>query len=144
MKCILIIEDNTAIRENTSEILELRKYKVLAAEEGQKGFKLAKEFLPDLILCDIMMPDTDGSLFFRLAKADAVTRDIPIVFFSAGSAQHLQVELKKIADGFLKKPFSEEELLSTVLNALLPTEKLLPAQEINTPGITKDGLHVQI
>jgi CheY-like chemotaxis protein len=119
MKIILVIEDNDEIRENTSEILELGQFKVLTAKEGTSGFEMAKRFKPDLILCDIMMPKTDGRAFFRMAKADEVLRKIPIVFFSAGSAQDVQNEIKKIADGFLKKPFTEQELFSMV-HQLLP------------------------
>jgi CheY-like chemotaxis protein len=118
MKTILIIEDNDAIRENTSEMLELGHYHVLTAKEGRSGYLMAKQYSPDLILCDIMMPKTDGRTFFRMAKADEILRDIPVVFFSAGSAQEIQKELKKIADGFLKKPFTEQELFSTIEAAL--------------------------
>ncbi|RYF84659.1 MAG: response regulator, partial [Chitinophagaceae bacterium] len=84
MNRILVIEDNKEIRENTMEILQLSKYDVITADEGHAGFRLACEQQPDLILCDIMMPETDGASFFRMAKADARTKDIPVVFFSAG------------------------------------------------------------
>jgi len=115
---ILVIEDNAEIRENTAELLTINKFLVFTAEGGSEGFVLAKECQPDLILCDIMMPETDGKKFFRLAKEDAQLRQIPIVFFSAGSAQDIQKELVKKADGFLKKPFSEQDLVTVIDKAL--------------------------
>ena len=115
MKKILIIEDNDEIRENTAELLELHDYDVLTAEEGREGFELAKKHEPDLILCDIMMPETDGRRFLKLARNDEAVRGIPLIFFSAGTAPaSLQKALIKAADGFLRKPFTEEELLKAV------------------------------
>ncbi|HEX5034448.1 MAG TPA: response regulator, partial [bacterium] len=60
MKKILLIEDDPAVRENTAEILELAHYEVLTAENGKKGLQRLAEFSPDLIVCDIMMPELDG------------------------------------------------------------------------------------
>jgi CheY-like chemotaxis protein len=115
VKKILIIEDNDEIRENTAELLELHHYDVFTAEEGGEGFEMAKKHEPDLILCDIMMPETDGRKFLRLARSDKAVRDIPLVFFSAGTAApEVQKLLAKAANGFLKKPFTEEELLSAI------------------------------
>jgi CheY-like chemotaxis protein len=115
VKKILIIEDNDEIRENTAELLELHDFDVFTAEEGGEGFELAKKHGPDLILCDIMMPETDGRRFLRLAKNDVMVREIPLIFFSAGTGPaELQKALVKAADGFLRKPFTEEELLKAV------------------------------
>jgi CheY-like chemotaxis protein len=115
VKKILIIEDNEEIRENTAELLALHHFDVLAAEEGASGFAMAKQHNPDLILCDIMMPETDGRRFLNLARADAGVRNIPIIFFSAGTAfPEVQRALIRVANGFLKKPFTEEDLLKTV------------------------------
>jgi CheY-like chemotaxis protein len=76
---------------------------------------MAKKHEPDVILCDIMMPETDGRKFLRLARSDKAVRDIPLVFFSAGTASpEVQKLLAKAANGFLKKPFTEEELLSAI------------------------------
>src|SRR5664279_1245194 len=85
MKKILIIEDDMAIRENTAELLELNKYNVFTAENGHKGFELAKKHQPDIILCDMMMPETDGQQLLKLVKEDNLTNEIPLIFFSAGS-----------------------------------------------------------
>ena len=115
MKKILIIEDNEEIRENTAELLGLHNYDVFTAEEGGEGYEMAKKHEPDLILCDIMMPETDGRRFLRLAKNDKSVRDIPLIFFSAGTGSpEVQKALIKAANGFLQKPFTEEELLKAV------------------------------
>lgn len=115
VKKILIIEDNEEIRENTAELLGLHNYDVFTAEEGGEGYELAKKHEPDLILCDIMMPETDGRRFLRLAKNDKLVRDIPLIFFSAGTGSpEVQRALIKAANGFLQKPFTEEELLKAV------------------------------
>jgi CheY-like chemotaxis protein len=115
----LIIEDNAEIRENTAELLELSDYIVITAENGKAGFELAKKSYPDLILCDMMMPETNGACFLKLARENEIVRDIPLIFFSAGTLQpEAQQSLIAAADGFLKKPFSEEELLRTISGIL--------------------------
>ncbi|CAN5444715.1 N/A [soil metagenome] len=118
MKRVLIIEDNAAIRENTAELLELNRFIVLTAENGQSGFELAKTSVPDIILCDMMMPDTDGRQFLKLVKEENITANIPLVFFSAGSlSPEIQDQLVTGKDGYLKKPFTEEDLLNAVRKA---------------------------
>jgi CheY-like chemotaxis protein len=118
-KMVLVIEDDTAIRENTAELLELSNYKVLTAENGIVGFNVVKKNKPDVIICDIMMPVSDGRAFFRLVKEDESTAGIPLIFFSAGS---MPSEVKKGtikgADEYLKKPFTNKDLLSAVERCL--------------------------
>lgn len=127
MKKILIIEDNDEIRENTAELLGLHNYDVFTAEEGGEGYELARKHEPDLILCDIMMPETDGRLFLRLAKNDKMVRNIPLIFFSAGTGSpEVQRALIKAANGFLQKPFTEEELLKAV-DKFLDSRNNIPA-----------------
>lgn len=118
MQTILIIEDNAEVRENTAELLEVNNYVVLTAKNGGDGFEMAKKHLPDLILCDIMMPETDGKKFLKLAKSNKAVKEIPLIFFSAGTAPEIQKELVKSANGFLKKPFSEQELLTKIQTSL--------------------------
>lgn len=118
MNKVLVIEDNKEIRENTAEILELNGYDVCTAENGNAGYYSAKSYQPDIILCDIMMPETDGREFMRLVKADVVIGNIPIVFFSAGTSIELQKELVGGKNAYLRKPFSEDELLIIVKDGL--------------------------
>jgi len=82
---ILIIEDNREVRENTAELLELSNYKVFTAANGYIGYELAKKYQPDLILCDMMMPETDGNAFLQLAKEDGNLAGISLIFFTAGT-----------------------------------------------------------
>ena len=83
MKTILLIEDNPDMRDNTTEILELAHYNVLAAENGKKGIKLAQEQQPDLIICDIMMPELDGYGVLHLLSKESETASIPFIFLTA-------------------------------------------------------------
>ena len=119
MNKILVIEDNREVRENTAELLELNLFQVITAENGKTGFEMAKSALPDIILCDMMMPETDGRAFLALAKQDETVRCIPLVFFSAGTVSpKTQKKLVSAANGFIKKPFTTEELLDVIRTAL--------------------------
>ncbi|MEO5995372.1 MAG: response regulator [Chitinophagaceae bacterium] len=116
---VLIIEDNFEIRENTAELLEVNNYKVLVAENGSIGFYLAKQYLPDIILCDIMMPETDGWKFLQLARDDNIIRYIPLIFFSANSGYtDNQKSLIRQGDEFLFKPFSSKDLIRIIERGL--------------------------
>lgn len=119
MKTVLIIEDNRDIRENTTEMLELEGYNVIVAADGLTGFTMAKENKPDIILCDILMPEKDGYEVFVELKNDADTVQIPFVFFTA-SAEKSEVEkgLEMGAKGYIRKPFEAEELFETVERCL--------------------------
>jgi CRP/FNR family cyclic AMP-dependent transcriptional regulator len=115
MKRILVIEDDAAIRENTAELLSLRGFQVETAENGSSGYMSAVADQPDLIICDMMMPETDGRGFLALARKNAKIASIPIVFFSAGTVS--LKEQKYLIDnsaGFLRKPFSAEDLIAVV------------------------------
>jgi CheY-like chemotaxis protein len=117
---ILIIEDNQEVRENTAELLELSNYTVFTACNGYLGYELAKKHQPDLILCDMMMPETDGNAFLQLAREDGNLAGIPLVFFTAGSPS-LEMCTRMVNEGhqFLFKPFTEEALLGIIQNGLL-------------------------
>jgi CheY-like chemotaxis protein len=117
---ILIIEDNREVRENTAELLELSNYKVFTAANGYIGYELAKKYQPDLILCDMMMPETDGNAFLQLAKEDGNLAGIPLIFFTAGFPSP-EVRTRMVYEGnqFLFKPFTEEALLGTIQTGLV-------------------------
>jgi CheY-like chemotaxis protein len=119
MKTILIIEDDIVLRETTSEILELENYKVLTASNGIRGAEQARIMLPDLILCDIMMPEMDGYQLLEILSKDEKTKRIPFIFMSA------KTEIKDVrkgmdlgADDYLTKPVDEELLLSAISSRL--------------------------
>jgi len=119
MKTILVIEDNNDIRENTCELLELEGYKVIPALNGKTGLSLATEHLPDLILCDIMMPEANGYEVFDGLQANPATRAIPFIFLTA-SAEKKEVAagLEMGASGYIRKPFDPEELFEAVKQSL--------------------------
>lgn len=119
IKTILLIEDNGDVRENTCELLELEGYKVIFASNGKTGLDLAKEKKPDLILCDIWMPELDGYEVFNGLSSDSETANIPFIFLTAS------VEKKEIATGFamgangyISKPFEAQELFDTVARCI--------------------------
>ena len=120
MKKVLIIENSREIRENTAEILELNNYQVFVAEKGSTGFDLAKKYLPDIILCDIMRPETDSRAFLCLASKDKVIRDIPYILFSEDSADP-QVGKTSANENnlcLLTKPFEANDLLNAITERL--------------------------
>lgn len=119
MKTILVIEDNKEIRENTIELLEIKGYHAVPAMNGKIGLDLAKAEKPDMILCDIMMPQMDGYQVFAALKEDIETAHIPFVFVTA-SVERSEVEagLGMGADGYIRKPFEAKELFDTISNCL--------------------------
>ncbi|WP_295711466.1 response regulator [Mucilaginibacter sp.] len=124
MKKILLIEDNDDIRENTCELLELEGYEVVAATDGRAGMLLAQECLPDIILCDIMMPQADGYEVFRELKAIPSTAAIPFIFLTANSENtEMEAAMRLGADGYIRKPFSPEELLEVLGRCCLLADK---------------------
>ncbi len=119
MKTILLIEDDTALRENTAELLELSDYKVITSPNGKIGIAKAKEEKPDIIVCDIMMPEVDGYGVLEALSYDATTNQIPFIFLSA-KTEHKEIRkgMDMGADDYLTKPFEEEELISAIESRL--------------------------
>jgi CheY-like chemotaxis protein len=119
MKTILIIEDDIVLRETTAEILELENYKVVTASNGKRGAEQARIMLPDLILCDIMMPEMDGYELLDILSKDDKTKRIPFIFMSAKTeVKDVRKGMDLGADDYLTKPVSEELLLSAISSRL--------------------------
>lgn len=115
MKSILVIDDNADIRENTGEILELAGYKVITAENGKKGVDAAIAQKPDIIICDIMMPELDGYGVLHLLRKNNITRNIPFIFLTAKSERtDFRKGMEMGADDYISKPFDDIELLNAV------------------------------
>ncbi len=119
MKKVLFIEDDTVVRENTAELLELSDYEVITAANGKTGVTLAKKELPDIIICDIMMPELDGYGVLKALSEEPSTQHIPFIFLSA-KTEHKDIRhgMDLGADDYLTKPFEEEELLSAIESRL--------------------------
>ncbi len=112
---ILIIEDNYDVRENIGEILRLSGYETIMAENGKKGVAAAQNHLPDLILCDIMMPELDGFAVLRILSKNVITATIPFVFLSAKTElSDVRKGMTLGADDYITKPFDDIELLDTI------------------------------
>ncbi|MBT8185337.1 MAG: response regulator [Eudoraea sp.] len=125
MKRVLLIEDDFSLRENTAEILQLSGYEVIMAPNGKVGVTNAKMHLPDVIVCDIMMPEMDGYGVLQELSADDKTKYIPFIFLSAKTERsEIRMGMDLGADDYLTKPFEEEELLSAIESRLARTELL--------------------
>lgn len=115
MKKILLIEDNSDVRENTSEILELAGYKVISAPNGKIGVEQAQAEKPDLIICDIMMPELDGYGVLEILGKQKETAGIPFIFLSAKTEKRdIGKGMDLGANDYLTKPFDDTDLLHAV------------------------------
>ncbi len=132
---ILIIEDNDDIRESTAEILSLAGYQVITAVNGKEGVEQAQKNLPNLIICDIMMPELDGFGVLYLLGKNSETATIPFIFLTA-KAERLDMRkgMEMGADDYLTKPFDDIELLNAVECRL---KKSNQQKEFYTQGLQK-------
>lgn len=136
MKTILLIEDNTEVRENTAEILQLASYKVLTAANGKIGVEIAKSEKPDLIVCDIMMPELDGYGVLHLLSRDPNTASIPFIFLTAKTEKDdFRKGMNLGADDYLTKPFDDLALLDAVEMRLRKNDTLLKIFQKNAEGL---------
>ncbi len=119
MTKILLVEDNTEIRENICEILELAGYQVTPALNGKDGYEKALKERPDLILCDIMMPVLDGYGLLHLINKNESLKDVPFIFLTAKTERSdLRKGMEMGADDYIMKPFNDVELLSAIESRL--------------------------
>lgn len=119
MRTALVIEDNPEIRENTTEILELAGYRVIAAENGFVGVKAAEEQQPDIILCDIMMPGMNGYEVIKKLRSNPATSSIPFLYVTASvEKSEVKAAMDMGANGYVRKPFDISELISAINECL--------------------------
>jgi CheY-like chemotaxis protein len=125
LKKILVIEDNDGVRENLAEILELSGYEVVSAPNGKEGVSLAKSEQPDLILCDVSMPQLDGFGVLKILNRESDTFDIPFIFLTARvEPSDFRKGMGLGADDYITKPFDDTELLEAVETRLKKNERL--------------------
>lgn len=118
-KKILIIEDHADMRENIAEMLDLAGYQTITASNGKEGIKQARTHLPDLIICDIMMPELDGYAVISILSKDIQTSYIPFIFLTAkAEKQDIRKGMEMGADDYLTKPFTDTDLLNAVKTRL--------------------------
>jgi len=115
MKKILVIEDHALMRRNVVTILTMEGYAAISAANGREGLALARGELPDLILCDILMPELDGHEVLRALRADSATAAIPFIFLTAkGEKSDQRAGMNLGADDYLTKPVSRDELIAAL------------------------------
>lgn len=115
MTKILVIEDEFQLREDMVDSLNYSHYDVIAAANGEEGVKLARQHIPDIILCDIRMPVMDGFGVLQQLRDDALTAPIPFIFITAqNDRETMRNGMQLGADDFIAKPFHMSELLSAV------------------------------
>jgi len=136
MKKIVLIEDNKEVRENTAEILELANYIVLTAENGKLGVDMINKEKPDLIICDIMMPELDGYGVLHIISKNNETAKIPLIFLTAkAEREDWRKGMNMGADDYLTKPFDDIELLDAVESRMKKSEILKSEYEQNIDGL---------
>ncbi|MFM7427195.1 MAG: PleD family two-component system response regulator [Elainella sp.] len=135
MAKILVIEDERTTRANIVNFLEAEGFKTLAAENGRLGIQLAQEHLPDLIICDILMPELDGYDVLTTLQQESQTASIPFIFLTvtateAGFRQSLDLG----ADDYLSKPITSEQLRTAILAQLRKQENLQASMSYGEAG----------
>ncbi|HBY69415.1 MAG TPA: transcriptional regulator [Flavobacteriaceae bacterium] len=138
MKKVLLIEDNQDIRETTADILTLADFEVETAANGKLGVALAKTFQPDIIVCDIMMPELDGYGVLHILSKNPQTAHIPFIFLTAKSDKgDLRKGMNLGADDYLTKPFEETDLLDAISMRLKKNEMLRQEFSKDVKGINQ-------
>ena len=116
---ILVIEDELNIRQNIAELLTLHNFDVQTAANGREGISQAMLGLPDLILCDIMMPEVDGFKVLKTIRNTRALANVPFIFLTAmASLDDLRLGMNAGADDYLTKPFTLNSLLQAITSRL--------------------------
>jgi len=137
-KSILIIEDNKEVRENLEELLALSGYQTYVAENGKVGAAKALEVVPDLILCDIMMPEVDGFGVLKILNNQPKTMDIPFIFLTAKTEKEdFRKGMGLGADDYITKPYDDVQLLEIVEMRLKKSERIKKSFDQTDTGLQK-------
>ena len=116
---ILVIEDETSVRQNLWELLTSEDFDVITAENGRIGVQLAQQEIPDLVICDVMMPELDGYGVLNILRQEPTTATIPLIFLTAKSDKtDLRQGMELGADDYITKPFTRAELLAAISSRL--------------------------
>lgn len=124
MKKILVIEDEPEMRRNITTLLRYHDYTLVAAANGREGVETARREKPDLILCDVMMPELDGHGVLQALQMDAALARIPFIFLTAkGEKDDLRSGMNLGADDYLTKPVANAELIRAIETRLRRSEQ---------------------
>jgi len=116
---ILVIEDDELIRETLLQLLESHSYRVIVAQNGRVGVQMALSEIPDLILCDVQMPEQDGYEVLGTLRQNSLAATIPFIFLTARDAKaDFRQGMELGADDYLTKPFTKAELLGAIASRL--------------------------
>lgn len=122
---ILVVEDNPDFQKLTRHILEQEGYKIFTASDGAQGLKFLEEWVPDMILLDIRLPDMDGYEICRIIRSNPRHGRVPIIMVTIESeVKNIVRGLKMGADDYIVKPFNPDELLARVRGLFRQVEKL--------------------
>lgn len=139
MKKILVIEDEPDVRANIIELLEAEEFNVVGAENGFFGALWAQEYLPDLIICDIRMPELNGYDVLTALCQDSVTATIAFIFLTANADRSdMRRGMELGADDYLTKPFTRAELLNAIASRFAKHEVVM--QQYNSKRKQTDFL----
>jgi len=136
MKKITVIEDNYEVRDNLCEILELANYDVSSAINGKLGIAKIREIIPDIIICDVMMPELDGYGVLKIINKDPKINHIPFIFLTAKSEKEDQRKGMGLgATDYITKPFNDVELLEAIEIRLAKSEQLRQVSDSTDEGL---------
>ena len=126
MKKILVVEDELTVRSNILEILEFEEFNAVGAENGLIGALWAQEYLPDLVICDVMMPEINGYEVLSALRQSPMTATIPFIFLTAMADQPDRRRGMELgADDYITKPFTANELLTAISTRLAKHEVVM-------------------
>lgn len=135
-KQLLLIDDDPNLILLVKDYLEFRGYKVVTAENGREALDVLEKMTPDMIICDVMMPEMDGYTFVKQVRENPDTEWIPILFLSAkGQSQDRVKGLNTGADVYMVKPFEPEELVAQVESSLKQASRLIKQQAKGTGSV---------
>lgn len=139
MNKILVIDDEHAIRSDIVQILEFEGFQVMDAPNGIIGIQRAKTFLPDVIICDIMMPELDGYDVLQELRDFPPTAAVPFLFLTALNDRQSQRQGMSLgADDFITKPFQSEELLAAIFARLKQQKRMQAMTEQNMKQVNEN------
>lgn len=142
-KRLLLIDDDPNLILLVRDYLEFRGYHVVTAENGREALEVLEQDIPDMIICDVMMPEMDGYALVEHVRQDPRTNWIPVLFLSAkGQSQDRVKGLSKGADVYMVKPFEPEELVAQVESSLKQASRLIHRVDTRTDNEPPMFAHV--
>lgn len=143
MTKILIIEDEVSVRENLMDLLEAEDYQVFSTDNGILGILWAQDNLPDLIICDVMMPEIDGHEVLNELRSLPMTASIPFIFLTAmADKSDFRHGMELGADDYLTKPFTRDEVLGAITSRLSRQEIIM--EQYNRERLRAETLEKQV